>query len=162
VESEVPSQLIAGDLWQWTRELSDYPAGTWTLTYYFSNKDQSFSVAGTPAGVVHGFSIAAATTAGYKAGRYKYSGRVVNGASSFTIEEGWLEVAANPAASGNRDVRSFARRTLDAIEATLEGRATSDQLAMSVNGRSISRIPLEELIAWRDRLRNIRIRFGRP
>lgn len=178
IPENVPAELTAGDLWQWTRDLEDYPAGTWTLTYYFLNGEEKFSAAGTADGTTHSFSIAAATSADYKPGNYKYFGRVVNGSASYTVEEGWIEVLRNPAAAGNFDARSWARRTLDAIEATLEGKASSDQLAMSINGRSISKIPPRELMDWRDRLRaevreedqadnaglgrNIRVRFARP
>jgi hypothetical protein len=174
---QVPSSLIAGDLWLWTRDLSDYPASTWTLTYYFENKDKAFSIAGTPVGATHSFSIAAATTAAYPAGRYLYRVRAVNGSTIYTIEEGWVEVAPDPAAAGTRDTRTWARRVLEALEATIEGKASQDQLSMSINGRAISRLSPEELLTWRDSMRaevraeesalasgrgrTIRARFGR-
>jgi hypothetical protein len=180
IPENVPAALTAGDTWQWMRSLADYPAGTWTLTYYFENAYQKFSVAGVASGTDHSFTIAAATTAAYNPGRYKVRAQVVSGTTKYTLpdEEGWLDVERNPASSTAADPRSWARRTLDAIEATIEGRATQDQLAMSVAGRSISRIPPSELMDWRDRLRaevraeeqaenaglgrNIRIRFARP
>jgi hypothetical protein len=43
---------------------------------------------------------------------------------------------------------------LDALEATIEGRASSDQLAVTISGRSISRIPFEELVKQCDYFRN--------
>ena len=174
----VPDELVAGDTWQWTRELADYPAPTWTLTYYFENNVRKFNAVGTPSGTIHGFSIAAATTGGYASGRYKYLGRVTNGTQVFTVEEGWLDVALNPAADGVHDTRSWAVRTLEAIEATLENKASRDQLAMSVNGRSISTLRPSELMDWRTQLRaevraeqqaanggkgrTIKARFARP
>jgi hypothetical protein len=156
IPENVPSSLTVGDLWQWTRDLDDYPAGTWTLTYYFSNAFGSFSAAGSASGTTHSFSVAAATTATYTPGRYQVRARVVNGLSSFTLEdeEGWLDLERNPALAGATDVRSWARRTLDAIEAALEGKASQDQLSMSVGGRSIARIPPKDLMDWRDRLRS--------
>jgi len=178
IPEQVPPQFVAGDLWQWTREFPDYPAGTWTLTYYFENKDQAFSAAGSASGTTHSFSIAAATTAGYKPGRYKYRARAVNGSSIYTVDEGYAEVTRDPAAVGFSDTRSWARRTLEALEATLEGKASGDQLSMSIAGRSIARLQPKELLDWRDRLRaevraedqgenaglgrNIRVRFGSP
>lgn len=174
--SNVPAQLIAGDTWEWTRDLTDYPRTTWTATYYFENKDKTFNVAGTGSTSVHSFSIAAATTAGYPAGRYKYRLRVTDGTTVKSIEEGWVDVETDPAAAGTRDVRSDARKMLDALNATLVGKATNDQLAMSIQGRSLSRMQPSELMNWRDRLRaevraeeqadnaglgrNIRVRFG--
>jgi len=145
--------LTAGDTWSWTRELADYPAPTWTATVYFAQSSGSFEATATADDVAHAFSITAATTASKAAGKYKWSLRVSDGTNAYTVEEGWVEVLANPAASGGRDPRSWARRTLDAVEATLEGRATDGQLAHTIKDRSISRIPIPELIDLRNKLR---------
>jgi hypothetical protein len=153
VNDQVPQELIAGDTWSWVRAFGDYPAPTWTVTYYFENKDKQFSAVATASGTDQLITITAATTSAYPAGRYRWYARAVNGAEAHTAESGWVEVTADPSASGVRDHRSWARRTLDAIEATLEGRASNDQLAMTINSRSISRTPISELTQWRDKLR---------
>lgn len=179
IETSVPAGLIAGDTWDWVRDLPDYPAGTWTLTYRFECEAGEFNVVATADGTAHSVTIAATDTAGYAPGRYHWSARAVSGAISKTVpnEEGWLDVAPNPAATGKRDWRSDARKTLDAVRATLHGHATSGQLSMSLGGRSISRIPLSELRQYEKDLkvevrteekgeqaglgRNIRTRFAR-
>lgn len=154
--SAVPEKLVAGDTWRWLRSFSDYPAPTWVVTYYFENSLKAFSQAASASGADHSVTITAAASAGITAGRYRWFARAVAGAIAETIpkEEGWLEVEPNIGAAGTRDLRSVSRRTLDALDATLEGRATSDQLAMSINGRSISRTPLEELLKWQAQLRS--------
>lgn len=172
----VPSTLVAGDTWEWTRDLSDYPAGTWTLTYYFAKDGKQFSAAATADGTTHSVSVAAATTAVYPAGRYQWQARVTAAGESFTVESGWVQVQANPATS-TADPRSWARRTLDAVECFLEGNASTAQQSMTVQGRSLARWPLAELLQLRDKLRqevrteeqgsaaglgrNIKVRFGR-
>jgi hypothetical protein len=153
VPDSLPSELIAGDTWQWTRSFADYPAGTWTATVYFEMVGSQLNAAAAPSGTTFSFSIAASITSGKKAGRYKWWVRVTDGTISVTVEEGWLNVNPDPAGTGSRDHRSFARRALDAIEATLEGRATSDQMNMTIKDRSISRIPLNELMTLRTQLR---------
>lgn len=157
IPEALPSQLIAGDTWQWTRSLADYPAGTWTATAYFENRDQTFNVIGSASGTTHSFTIAAATTGGYRAGQYRWRLRVTNGSATFTAESGLVDVLPDPAAAGKRDTRSYARQLLDAVEATILGRATSDQLSMQIAtgsaSRSISRTPMTELIALRDKLK---------
>lgn len=151
---QFPSEHIAGDTLRVTRSYSDYPAGTWTATLYGENRDGTFSQAATASGTDHLFTIPAATTAALKPGRYRINVRVTDGSVVETAESDiWMDIAIDPAAAGTRDVRSWARRTLDAIEATLEGRATDGQQAMSVNGRSLSRIPIPELLQMRDKLR---------
>ena len=174
----VPQELTAGDTWEWTDDQPSYPRTTWTLTYYFEKKDKSFSVAGTGSAgaTTHNFSIAAVTTAGYPAGEYRYVARVTDGTTVRTVANGWTVVLVDPAAAGTHDHRSWAQRTLEALEATIEGRATTDQLSVSINGRSISRLTPTELMDWRNRLRaevraeeqgenagvgrNIRVRFA--
>ena len=155
IATQVPATLIAGDTWKWTRDLTDYPAGTWTLAYYFENSSATFTVTATASGTTHSVTVAAATTAPYRAGRYRWYARANSGAEYYTVanEFGWMDVLADPAAAGKFDRRSHARKVLDAVEATIEGRATSDQLAMSIAGRSISRTPITELITLRDKYR---------
>lgn len=178
IRSSVPSQFVAGDTWRWTRSFSDYPAPTWTVTYYFENETKQFSAAATADGTSQAVSIAAATTADYPAGRYRWFARAVSGAIEETIadENGWLEVLPNPAATGTRDHRSWARRALDAVQAAIEGRATSDQQAFSIGSRTVSRMPYPELKQMKEDLeaqvraeeagsgaglgRRIKIRFG--
>jgi hypothetical protein len=149
----LPDELIAGDTWRWTRDLGDYPSASWTVTTYFENATNSFSATGSPSGTAHAFTVASATTAVLLPGRYRWTVRAVGGGISETVESGWLTIQVDPAAAGNADPRGYARQLLDALEATLLGRATSDQLSMAINGRSLSRIPLNELRDWRTQLK---------
>lgn len=173
----IPAKLTAGDTWAFAFSHADYAAPTWSATVYFENAAATFSTSATDDGSGHAFSIPATTTATKPAGSYKWSIRVSDGTDAYTVETGWVDVITDPAAAGTRDPRSDARKLLDALNATLLGRATSDQLAMSINGRSLSRTPLPELRKWRDQLkqevkieeqgekaglgRNIKVRFAR-
>lgn len=151
---QVPADLVAGDLWVWTRDLSsDYPAATWTGVWYFENAYKTFSVTATATGNVFNASIAAATSTTYLAGRYRWQFVVTSGVNRKTAETGWVDIAADPAAAGNLDRRSHSRKVLDALEATIEGRASNDQLSMSIAGRSISRTPMTELVTLRNTYR---------
>jgi hypothetical protein len=174
----IPASLVAGDVWQWDAEYGDYPAGTWTATAYFQNASNEFNVASTANGTAHRFAAAASATDDFKAGRYYVQVRVTDGTSPATVETGWVQVIADPASEVKVDHRSWARRTLDAIEAFLEGNATTAQQSMSIAGRSISRWSIAELMQFRAQLRgevrteeqgsaaglgrNIKVRYGRP
>lgn len=149
---QVPEQLIAGDTWVWTRDLTDYPASAYTGAWYLENKDGSITVAASASGDTHTATVAKATTAAYKAGEYRWSFVVtkISDSTRTKVESGWVSLLADPAISGKVDWRSHARKTLDAIEAVIEGRATTDQQAVTINGRSISRITIEELLRFRD------------
>lgn len=177
VPSVLPTELIAGDTWQWDRDYGDYPQPTWTSTAYFETAGKTFNVASSANGTAQRFTIAAGTTSSYPPGRYRIRVRVTDGSQSFIAESGWCEVQVDPAAAGTFDPRTPARKMLDAIEAFLIGNASTAQASMSLNGRQISRWSLAELTQWRDQLRaevraeeqgsragvgrNIKVRFGR-
>ena len=175
----IPSTLTVGDSWSFEVTISDYDRPTWTATLYLlPTSGSNISVVSTGIGPSHTFLAAAATTATYSPGKYRWQVRVSDGTDKYTIDAGWITLENDPAASGARDLRSWARRTLEAIEATLEGRASSDQMSYAIQGRALSRIPLTELTEWRDKLRkevraedsaqkqgkgrNIKVRFQRP
>jgi hypothetical protein len=115
------------------------------VTFYFDKSDHSFDAPAIASGAQHVVSIAAVDTAKVKAGQYTWFARATAAGVSKTVEQGLLDVIADPALSGKADRRSYARRLLEALQATLLGRATDGQLAMSVDGRSISRIPADQL-----------------
>lgn len=150
--TQIANELTAGDTWQWTRALADYPAPTWSAMVFFENAKKSFSASASVSGSDHAFSIPATTTADIPPGRYKWTVRVTSGATKLVVESGWIEVLRDPASAGNSDPRSENRKLLDAVNAALLRRATDDQLAMTLNGRSISRTPLPELERWQQRL----------
>ena len=167
---------MSGDTWLWTRDLSDYPADTWTLAYYFTKEGKTITATATASGTTHSVTVAAATTAGYESGKYQWRARVSSGGVVTTVEDGWVDVAPNPATS-TTDPRSWSSRTLAGIEAFLEGNATTAQASMSIGGRSLSRWSLSELTAFRDKLRaevrseigstngtgrNIKVRYASP
>lgn len=153
VPATLPTDLIAGNTWQWDRDLTDYPQPTWTATAYFEKAGKTFNVVATASGTAQRFTIAAATTASYPPGRYQVRVRVTDGSQVFIAESGWCDIEVDPAAAGTYDPRSDARKMLDAINAFLIGNATTAQASMSIQGRSIARWPLAELTAWRDKLR---------
>lgn len=150
----VPAQLVAGDTWSFTLTDGEHTAPAYSATIYFENAGATFNAASADSGNDHAFAIAAATTAAYTPGRYKWFVRVTDGSNAYTVSEGWLEILVNPAATGTHDHRSDARKMLDAINAFLIGNASTAQKAMSINGRSLERHTLPELTQWRDQLRN--------
>jgi hypothetical protein len=151
-----PLQLRAGDTWKWRREdLSDYPAPTWVLTYQFKkeNSGGNFTIVATASGTSHAVSVAKATTAAYSAGRWHWQAYADNGTERYLADSGVLEVLADFAAAGNTDARSHVKKVLDALEATLEGKASLDQKSMMIGTRRVDRFTPEELLVWRDKYR---------
>lgn len=145
----IPQTLTAGDTWSWTDSLSDYQAPTWTLVYHFRGP-QDLTLSASDSGSDHAFSAAAATTADYKPGAYDWIARVNDGTTYTTIAQGKVTVAPN-LATAKYDYRSFWRRVLDELEPVILGRAGTDQLSMSIAGRSLQRMSWDELLKVYDR-----------
>ena len=90
-----------------------------------------------------------ALSADWAVGRWRWAVRVAHGGDEVTISTGEIEVRPNPMAS-NVDTRSHARRVLDALDATIEGRASKSDLKVTfADGRSIERLIPFELVLLR-------------
>ena len=145
-----PTSILPGDTVKWTRSLADYPASAgWALSYELVNAQHRYQIAAAAEGDSHRVIISAQTTEGYAPGSYAWRARVTHADEVYTIGEGRLTVAPSFVAAG--DVRSHARRALDAIEAVLEGRATSATAEYEINGRRLKYIPLIDLHAMRSK-----------
>jgi hypothetical protein len=153
-----PTELIAGDTWEWTETLADYPASEWTATWYFQNAGGAFSVVGVADGDAYTASAAASVTASRKPGSYKWRLTVEQSdggdpeiITRKTVGEGWTTVQPNPAKAGAVDHRSTARIVLEAIDAYLIDPTNLAASSYSLGGRSLSRWNRADLIVERDK-----------
>ena len=153
IANQEPNLICAGDLIQWRKSLSLYPAGTWTLSYTLINAHNKIDITATASGTDHLVNVAAATSATWPPGTYKVQGYVTNGSQRFTITQDEITIKPNFAAASTLDTRSHVKKVLEALEAVLEGKATSDQMEYSIGGRSIKRMPITDLMVWRDKYR---------
>lgn len=149
-----PTEIQAGDLLEWTKSLPGYPASEWTLRYTFINATSKITINASADGDDHVVSEAAADTAGYASGYYSWAGRVTNISDplqKFTPLSGDVRVLPDLESRTTYDGRSYARRTLDAIQAVIEKRASKDQLAYTIADRQLSKMTPEQLFMFRDR-----------
>jgi hypothetical protein len=156
--------LYAGDAWAWTlaADPAAYPAEAGVALRYALAPvagGAPFLIAGALAGDAFAFAAPADLTAAVAPGVYRWRLIVEDAAGRRVLGEGNLEVRPDPETS-TADTRSHARRTLDAIEATIEGRASKDADAFTIEGRSITRTPLEILMKLREQYRRIVRREG--
>jgi hypothetical protein len=153
IPSNEPFRLRAGDTWKWNRDdlAPSYPAPTWALKYAFKNASSHFEIAAAANGT--GFSVVhpMATTAAIVPGIYKWVAFVENGAERYQVDDGQLEVLPSFVGTNALDGRSHVKKTLDALEAMIEGKATKDQLEYTIGQRSIKRMEASEVIAWREK-----------
>ena len=75
-------------------------------------------------------------------------GNVATTTEIYTVDTGSLTIQPNLAALSTFDGRSHAKVMVEAIEAAIQGRASSVQLRMAINNRSIEYLSPTELIKW--------------
>jgi len=144
-----PDVLTSGDTVQWTKSLANYlPADGWVLTYHIVDAVISKDIVATDNGDGTHLAVFTAALSTVPAGTYAMKGFVTNNSERFTVFVGTV-VAHQDLSTGATDIRSHAKKTLDAIEATLENRATQDQRRMQVAGRLIERMHIDELLKLR-------------
>ena len=154
----VPQTLVVGDIWNWKREdiVSDYPPASYTLTYSFrllSSAATEIALSGSviaESATAYTISVPDSTTVGYTKGEYTWQEYISNGTDRIVLNTGTVNLEPNLDAD-TTDPRSFWKKVLDAINATIENRASIDQSSMSIAGRSLSRMTPEELFTMRDR-----------
>lgn len=145
-----PSAVYAGDTIAWTKSLPDYPASQWTLTYALMRAGVAYTVTATANGDLHEVSVPASTSDDWTPGEYTWMATVTSGATRHTVESGAITIRANPQGASH-DARSQVKRMLDAINALIEGRATSDVSSYSIGGRSLTKLSISELLTWKSK-----------
>jgi hypothetical protein len=154
--SQVPTELQLGDFWAWKRDdlSEDYPVASYSLSYEFNLIDGStasnFTVEATESNDT--YIIEVSSTSSYTKGNYNWVSYITRTSDSARVklEEGFVEIQDNYATT-SASVRSHAKIVLDSIEAVIENRANIDQSSMSIAGRSLSRMSIDELLTFRAR-----------
>jgi len=152
--TNIPPTLMAGDSATWRASLPDYPASAgWSLSYVLINAAGKLTIASTADGDDHLVSLESATTAAYPPGRYGYTALVSLSGDRIAVGSGSIEILPDVASLDSLDSRTFAEKTLDALEAVISGKASKDQLQYALNGMSLARYTWDELIKARNYFR---------
>ncbi|MEN8412360.1 hypothetical protein ABFP33_20620, partial [Acinetobacter bereziniae] len=149
-----PQKITAGLTLKHSINLTAYPASLWAVKAYLRGPS-SIDISAEKDGNLHVINVSADVTKNYKSGYYSFSLRAVNDFGEVEeIEAGSVEVITDLAAvTGQVDTRSHAKKTLEALEAVIEGRATLDQERYRLNNRELFRTPLDILIKLRNQYR---------
>jgi hypothetical protein len=159
--SQEPETLVVGDRWVWQRPdlVTDYPTDQYALTYEFhcdsgGGGNHQFTITATETTLAYVVEVASTVTDNYTAHQYKWYAFITRTSDSerVAVDEGMTTLVANYADT-NADLRTHAKKVLDAVQAVIENRATIDQSSFSIAGRSLSRMSIDELFLVRDRYR---------
>lgn len=169
-----PEEIVVGDylLWRRTDISGNYPPALYTATYVAKiagGNSTEVQVTGTNYNGQYLFTVTSAQSANFTVGDYHWQLEVVRNSDGNRIVVDRGEFKAVPDLdNANADPRSHAQIMLAKIESILQGRADGDVASYSINGRSLTKLPLSDLMMWRDRykaeyireLRKDRIRRG--
>lgn len=164
IPSSEPLEIIAGDTVLWHKVLADYSiAGGWTLKYRIIGTGINLEKIATDDSGTYLVTIAAADLAAIVAEAVcRLVGWVEKGAEKWTVYDDYCRVQPNLRTATADQLKTKAAKTLEAIEAALEGRITADLESYQVNGRAVTKIPIKELqelraayttIVWREQNR---------
>ena len=155
IPEKEPVTIYKGETVVWNRkDLTDYPVGSYAMSWTArleSNGGTSFSATVTEVEDYYKFTLDNSATGGYTTGDYFWVLKVTQSSDSeeLIIDSGKITVKDNYFGSTG-DTRSHAKIMLDKIESILEGRADADVSSYSIQGRSLSKISINELLQWRD------------
>lgn len=148
---EMPSTLSGGTTVKYRRSFPGYPASAgWALKVYLSGA-VALNVTATADGDEYEVEITAAQTGTLTPGNYALLERVEKAGEVYDVARGVVQVTANLATATAGSGVTHAERTLAVIEAALEGRLTADVESYQIAGRAVSKIPVRDLLALRQR-----------
>lgn len=174
-----PTIITGGDTIKWNKQNvvddlgNSYPASAWTLTYKIYNSSVSYDITATADGDSYNIVIPKGTTDDYVAGDYKVEGYVTDASERFRVYTGYLTIKTDTGAltSGAAyDFRTDIKKTLDAIQIVIQGRASEEHLAYTIAGRRLDNISHVDLLVLYDKYKKLylneldaeKISLGKP
>jgi hypothetical protein len=150
-------RLILGDTLSFLTTVADYPASAgWVLAYRLVPRGagSAITITCTASGEQHRAQVAAGATAAWAAGTYSWHSYVTKAAESYSVATGSIQLLANPrTTTSGLDLRTNAQIALDAVQATLSGKATSGTSSYRIGERELRSYTITELIQLESKLK---------
>lgn len=151
-----PSEVVVGDFIQWKRSdlAVNYPTDSYTATYVAritGGGNTEIQLVGTAYNGAYLFTVDSATSAEFVAGYYHWQLEILRNSDSnrIVVDRGAFTAIVDLDAGG-ADPRTHAEIMLTKIQSLLEGKADSDVANYAIQGRSLTKFGIEELLQWRD------------
>ena len=143
----VPSQIIAGDSYNIQLTVANYPVADYTGSLTFVGYTSASVTASAGTGPEDFLFSLTSTLTNITSGTYSYYVQMTSGSERNTVIGGYTNVIGNPALQTTNV--SHQEIMLNAIQLVIEGRADDGIQEMTINGRTLKYIPLNELMALR-------------
>lgn len=150
----------AGDSWIWKQSFPEYPVSEgWALAYAFKGPGELATQTAevtNDGSATYTVTIPASRTVSLDQGTYRWVA-TMTGSGSYsgrrdTVTSGVLHVMADLPVVDASTVLSPDERLLNAIDDVIYGRVTDDVQQVTIAGRSITKIPLAELLSLKSKL----------
>jgi hypothetical protein len=152
-----PLTVTVGDFIQWKRSdlVEDYPTASYSATYVAritgggSSEIQITATESNPSYYL--FTVTSAQSESFVPGYYHWQLEVTQTSTGnrIVVDTGTFTAMPDLDVNGS-DPRSHAEIMLDKIETILQGRADSDVSSYSIQGRSLAKMSITDLIEWRN------------
>jgi hypothetical protein len=149
-----PESLAGGTTLAYRRSHTAYPADQGWALELFVVGPEALRVAGVAAGSDFDVTLTAVETGALPAGTYSWVERVTKGSEVYDAARGVIAITPNLATAGPGSLLSWEEKTLPIVEAAIAGQLTSGIADYQIGGRSVSKIPLKELIPLRSKLQD--------
>lgn len=151
----VPSEVFIGDFIQFkiTEFSDDYANSAHTMKLIArisTGANTEITITASASDDDYLFSVASSSSASFTAGNYHYQLEITRDSDSnrIIVDRGHIKVSTDY--DNNVDPRAHAEIMLSKIESILEGKADSDVSSYSIQGRSLTKLGIEELLEWRN------------
>jgi hypothetical protein len=151
-----PLKIVVGDFVQWKKSslAETYPPALYSANYVAritAGGASEIQIAATETSKYYLFTVSSATSAAFVSGFYHWQLEITQTSSGnrIVVERGEFEFVQDLDNNG-ADPRSHAEIMLDKIQSLLVGRADKDVSSYSIQGRSIAKMSVVDLLQWRD------------
>ena len=144
-EANVPESLIAGDTREFSIENSNFPASTWTMTYYLHG-ETTVKIVGVASDEKHVFTIPSNKTDTWREQSAAWSLVATQSDLQYTVQRGTLTIFPNQTKNEAGARIKNLQDDLEAIRAFKSGRAKKGVLKSTFAGRSLDKMPLTEIL----------------
>lgn len=163
----VPDHFPAGTTVKFSRSLDDFsPSDGWTYAIFLNGLTQKFNKAATVVDNIFQIEFVPSDTASLNSGPYRYAERLTNSGTGevydITGDELVINIEPNVGSAAAGAFNTWEERTLVVVEAAINGRLTSDIQSYQIAGRSVSKIPIQELRQIRGELKAALWRQNNP
>lgn len=151
-----PLKIVVGDFIQWKKAslAETYPTALYSANYVAritAGGASEIQIPATETSSYYLFTVTSATSAAFVSGFYHWQLEITQTSSGnrIVVERGEFEFIQDLDNNG-ADPRSHAEIMLDKIQSLLQGRADKDVSSYSIQGRSIAKMSIVDLLQWRD------------